>query len=61
MIKGVNSGSGFNVTRPREKPHQCDYVNVNCIESNNASSGEGGLCWIQKSLKAEGMSVNTGP
>jgi hypothetical protein len=48
MIKEVNSGSGFNVTRPGEKP-QCDHVHVNYIESNNASSDEGGLCWIQRS------------
>ena len=36
MMKGVNSNSGFNITRRREKSHQCEYVYVNFLVSNNA-------------------------
>jgi hypothetical protein len=63
IMKGVNSNSGFNITRPREKPHQCEYVHVNCIVSNYAFGKEGSLCFnfvgFTGRCKTEGMSVNT--
>ena len=43
---GVNSSSGFNITRPREKPHQCGYVHVSCIVSNDAFGNEGSYALI---------------
>jgi hypothetical protein len=62
MIKEVNSNSGFNTTRPREKP-QCEYVHVNCISSKNAFGNNGNLCFnfvgFTGRYKTEVMGVNT--
>jgi hypothetical protein len=64
MIKGVDSGSGFNITRPREKPRQCDHVHVDCIVSSNAFGNEGSLrvkfVGFTSRCKTEGMAVSTG-
>jgi hypothetical protein len=44
-MEGVNSDSSFNITRSREKPHECEYLHVNCIFSNDAFGNQDSLCF----------------